>query len=77
MVATAVELLKLHIQTAHGDSSKPENPKRPKLVLSGDAVEAKDFDKFSFLLAKYKSLAGIKSEHCAPTHVLECLSSGS
>ena len=34
----ALEHLKLHVSMVHGVTSKPEKPKRPELVLTGDAV---------------------------------------
>ena len=56
----------------HGVASKPEKPKRPELVLQGDAVEAMDYAQFKFLFMQYKKLAGITSN--TPSHLLECLS---
>ena len=52
-------------------TSKPDKPKRPELKMSGDAVEATDFDRFTFLFLKYRNMAGINGD--APSHLLECL----
>ena len=71
--ATALELLKLHDTQAHSLSNKPEKPRRPQLIMTGDAVEAQDWDEFVFKYEHYKKLAGVTSD--SSSHLLECLSS--
>ena len=76
--ATALELLKLHDTQAHssqvqGHATKPEKPKRPQLAMSGDAVEAEDWDEFTYKYEQYKELAGVTN--ASTSHLLECLSS--
>ena len=76
--ATALELLKLHDTQAHssqvqGHATKPEKPKRPQLAMSGDAVEAEDWDEFIFKFETYKERAGVTNN--STSHLLECLSS--
>ena len=56
--AVAGKFLKMYIQQVHGVTSKPEKPKRPELTMSWDALEATDFDRFTFLFQKYKKTAG-------------------
>ena len=69
----ALELLKLHATMAHSISIKPEKPRRPQLVMTGDAVEAEDWDEFVFKFEHYKTLAGVTND--SASHLLECLSS--
>ena len=46
--AVTVESLKLHNQQVHGMTRKPDKPKCPKFTMSGDVVEATDFNRFTF-----------------------------
>ena len=76
--ASALETLKFHDTQAHssqvqGPATKPEKPRRPQLAMSGDAVEAEDWDEFVFKFEHYKTLAGVTSD--SASHLLECLSS--
>ena len=43
----------------HSLTRKPEKPKCLDLVMTGDTVEAMDFDRFAFLFQQYKRLEGI------------------
>ena len=72
-IATALEMLKLHDAQAHSIANKPEKPRRPELAMTGDAVEAQDWDKFVFMYKHYKTLAGVTKD--SSSHLLECLSS--
>ena len=71
--AQAIELLKLHDAQAHSIANKPEKPRRPELAMTGDAVEAHDWEQFVFKYEQYKTLAGVTKD--SSSHLLECLSS--
>ena len=67
-----LELLKLHDVQAHSIGHKPEKPRRPKLVMSGDAVEDTEWEQFVFRYEQYKTLAGVTRD--SSSHFLECFS---
>jgi hypothetical protein len=46
--AIAIELLKLHTSQVPGMASKPDKPKRPELLMTGDTVEETDWERFAF-----------------------------
>lgn len=70
-VSSAVEVLKLHVSLSHGNTCKPEKPKRPSLEMSGEVVENGAWQAFKHQFATYKSLANISGQ--AVNHLLECL----
>ena len=70
--AIALDALKLHDAQVHSLSNKPEKPRRPQLTMTGDAVEAEDWDEFVFKYRHYKTLAGVTKD--SSSHLLECLS---
>ena len=70
--AQAIERLKVHDTQAHSIANKPEKPRRPTLIMPGDAVEDKDWDHFIFQFKTYKKLAGIDTD--SYSHLIQCLS---
>ena len=71
--ALALQILQLHDAQVHGIANKPEKPRRPELVMVGDAVEDTDWEQFAFKYEQYKTLAGVTKD--SSSHLLECLSS--
>ena len=69
--SSAVEVLKLHASLSPGNTCKPEKPKRPSLVMSGEVIENGVWQAFKHQFATYKSLANISGQ--AANHLLECL----
>ena len=70
-VSTDIQLLQLHDTQVHGLANKPEKPRRPELIMTGDAVEVKDWEQFVFKYEQYKLLKGVKKD--STSHLLECL----
>ena len=70
-VSAAVEVLKLHVSLSHGNTCKPEKPKRPSLAMSGEVIENGVWQAFKHQFTTYKSLANISGQ--AVNHLLECL----
>ena len=73
-LTSALRLLELHDAQAHSHSltTKPEKPRRPHLAMTGNAVEAHDWDQFVFSYEQYKTVAGVTKD--SASHLLECLS---